>query len=439
MLTDRWTDLPPNPTVQASFLSPHRFNVVPAGRRSLKTETRKRKLVLRALQGGTYGPARFFFAAPTRDQAKRIAWKDLKDMSPKWAVSSISDGNLVIGYRNGSELHVLGMDRPERIEGSPWDGGVLDEYANMKPEAWTHHVRPALSDRMGWCDLIGVPEGRNHYYDTYEYSRAEMAAKGTDSDWGAYTWKSADVLPAAEIEAARRELDTLTFQQEYEASFVNFTGRAYYQFGDEHRAPLSYYPAGDLVFCFDFNVAPGVAVVCQEQDLPIGTTGTGCIGEVHIPQNSTTEAVCRKLVADWGEHEGRIFMYGDATGGAGGSAKVRGSDWDIVNRILGSHFGENRLFSRVQSANPRERVRVNAVNSRLKSDSGVVRMQIDALKCPNLVRDLDGVRLLVGGSGEIDKKYDPRLTHASDALGYYIVSEFPLADSSAQTIDFKVV
>ena len=62
---------------------------------------------------------------------------------------------------------MVGLDKPERIEGQPWDGGVLDEYANMKAHAWGANVRPALSDRLGWCDLIGVPEGRNHYYDLH--------------------------------------------------------------------------------------------------------------------------------------------------------------------------------------------------------------------------------------------------------------------------------
>jgi len=36
------------------------------------------------------------------------------------------------------------------------------------------------------------------------------------------------------------------------------------------------------------------------------------------------------------------------------------------------------------------------------------------------------VRVLEGGSGEIDKRFDPRLSHASDALGYYIVAEHPI-------------
>ena len=66
---------------------------------------------------------------------------------------------------NGAQIWVVGLDRPERIEGSPWDGGVLDEYGNMRANAWPEHIRPALSDRAGWCDFTGVPEGRNHYYD----------------------------------------------------------------------------------------------------------------------------------------------------------------------------------------------------------------------------------------------------------------------------------
>jgi hypothetical protein len=49
--------------------------------------------------------------------------------------------------------------------------GILDEFGNCKPNAWGANVRPALSDRNGWCDLIGVPEGRNHYYDNNKRSR----------------------------------------------------------------------------------------------------------------------------------------------------------------------------------------------------------------------------------------------------------------------------
>ena len=80
----RYYPLRTHPTQLAYSTSPHRFNVVPAGRRSGKTERFKRKLVQRALDVGTLRhdeTPRFFAGAPTRDQAKRIFWADLKAMT----------------------------------------------------------------------------------------------------------------------------------------------------------------------------------------------------------------------------------------------------------------------------------------------------------------------------------------------------------------------
>jgi hypothetical protein len=433
-LTPRWTPLREHPVQSAYFHSPHRFNVVPAGRRSGKTEVAKRKLVLRAAEGTRHDTPSFFAAAPTRDQAKRIFWHDLKAMVPKHLLAGRpSESDLMIPLVTGAQIWVVGLDRPERIEGKPWDGGVLDEYANMRPQAWGENIRPALSDRGGWCDLIGVPEGRNHYYDLFQRAHAEQTERGEASEWGAFHWKSADILPAEEIERARADLDPLTYAQEYEASFVNFEGRAYYPFErTTHTEKLAdrYDPDQPLIFCFDFNVAPGVAAVCQEMQLPSGHEGTAVIGEVFIPRNSNTPAVCRKLIADWGKHRGRVECYGDATGGARGSAKVAGSDWELVKQELRPAFGD-RFSLRVPAANPAERARVNAVNTRLLSGDGKVRLMVDPKRAPNVVRDLEGVRLLAGGGGEIDKKHDPELTHISDALGYYVESRFGLVDRRA--------
>lgn len=428
-LTPRWTRLRFHPVQRAYWTSPHRFNVVPAGRRSGKTEQAKRKLVKAALRGTAFDRPRFFAGAPTRDQAKRIYWDDLKSMIPAGLINGRpSETDLSIRLVNGSELVVVGLDKPERIEGQPWDGGVLDEFANMKAHAWAANVRPALSDRQGWCDLIGVPEGRNHYYELDRMARAEMLAKGAGSEWGAFTWVSADILPPEEIASARRDLDELTYQQEYEASFVNFEGRAYYPFAEAaHCARLAYDPARPIAFCFDFNVDPGVAVVTQEQRLPNGQDGTGVIGEVYIPRNSNTPAVCRKLIADWGRHSGRVICYGDATGGARGTAKIGGSDWDLIRAELAPIFRERLTFA-VPAVNPSVRGRINAMNTRLRAGDGTVRMMVDPTRAPHVVKDLEGVRLLTGGAGEIDKKADPMLSHISDALGYLIAQEFPVAE-----------
>jgi hypothetical protein len=102
-----------------------------------------------------------------------------------------------------------------------------------------------------------------------------------------------------------------------------------------------------------------------------------------------------------------------------------GSDWQLVKVEFQPVFG-NLMSLRVPSSNPRERVRLNAVNSRLKSAAGDIRLMVDPVAAPAVVKDFEGVRLLEGGSGEIDKKSDPGLSHWTDSVGYYVAKEFPI-------------
>jgi len=471
MLTDRWTPLDAHPEQLRLIRSPARFRVVAAGRRSGKTERGKRHLVRCALEGIT-GVARptFVAAAPTRDQAKRIFWQDLKALSPREWIESVSESELTIRYKIGSQLMVVGLDRPQRIEGVPLDGIVVDEIAEVKRESWEQSIRPALSTRgrpPGWAWFTGRPKGRGLFYELY--SRA-----GTREGWESFTWTSATVVDPAEIEQARQDLDPLTFAQEYEAQWVSFDGLAYYPWSPkDHLRRLTYDPARALIIGLDFNVDPGTAVVMQEQfidgetrtcvigevhtraliiglDFNVdpgtavvmqeqfidGETRTCVIGEVHIPKNSNTPAVCRRLVADWGKHAGDVLIYGDPAGGARHTSQTEGTDWDLAKQVLRPAFGD-RLRWRVGKKAPYVRDRLNAVNSRLKSTAGVVRLLVDPVAAPNVVRDFEGVTLLAGGSGELDKKGSEAkgLTHLTDALGYYIAEAFGIAERTT-SIDY---
>jgi hypothetical protein len=57
---------------------------------------------------------------------------------------------------------------------------------------------------------------------------------------------------------------------------------------------------------------------------------------------------------------------------------------------------------------------------------------VDPVKAPHVVRDLEGVALLAGGSGELDKKSNPALSHISDALGYYVAKESPITSNKVK-------
>jgi len=434
LLTPSWTHLEYHKTQNDYWNCDKRFIVSPAGRRSGKTEIAKRKLVKAAMFFSAFSNGRFICSAPTQQQAKEIFWTDLLSLIPKWAMARdpVTTPVPTIFLWNGARIQVIGLDKAARIEGSPVDGIVLDEYGNMKEKVWKENIRPALSTRgrPGWAILIGVPEGRNHYYRT-----ALFAQDPTNLDWAYFHWKSSEILPAFEIEAAKNELDELTYKQEYEGDFVTFAGCAYYGFDRAvHCIETGYDPNLDLILCFDFNRSPGVAVVVQEQqvthhDRLIDKTSTVVLDEVWIGKDSNTIKVCNQITEDWEYHKKDFLCYGDATGGAKTSSSVLGSDWDLIEGTLTAQFGD-RVKLRNKSSNPRERVRVNAMNGRMLNTAGRAALFADPIRASHVVEDLEGVTLKENGSGELDKTVDPQLTHISDALGYYIAEAYPAGGTS---------
>lgn len=382
-----------------------RFAVVPAGRRSGKTELAKRRLVISLALRKAWPDPRYFAAAPTRDQAKRIFWKDIKALTPQGWIKKIYESDLCLTTRFGSELWVVGMDKPERIEGVAWDGGVLDEYANMRPQAWTEHVRPALSDRRGWCWLIGVPEGLNHYKDIVDYAKA-----GADPEWGCYRWSSADILPPEELEAAKRQLDGRTFRQEYEGSFEGASGRVYYAYSVARHedAGITLNMRLPIILCCDFNVDPCIWEACQTDGKTVRV-----FDEIMLANTNTVE-MGKVAKARYGKHPAGVIVYGDSAGQSRSTAGQ--SDYALLTEL-------GFTTQRIKRANPAVKDRVNAVNAMLENTKGEVRLTHHPI-CKAFRKDLETVVWTESGA-EIDKRERSK-THASDALGYFIESEFAL-------------
>ncbi len=422
-LPPRWTPLRPHPVQTALWNSTARFKVVPAGRRGGKTELAKRELVKVLPDEKPWPDPRYFAAAPTNEQARAIFWDDLKALTPKPWIKKIRESYPhTIETIFGSSLVVVGLDKPERIEGQPWDGGIIDEIGNVKPDAWPEHIRPALSDRRGWCWMIGVPEGRNHYYDLYQY-----ALTSGDPEWAGFTWFAADILPAAEIAAMRRELDERTYRQEAEASFESYEGRSYWNFTPAvHVHAVEYRKELPLCLRFDFNETPMTCTTAQvyHEDYPSGTETVRMdhvkvIDEITI-RNSNTVEVCNELLNRYPDRRGRqAIVYGDAYGNTSTTGET---DYQIVDKILRAQHGWKLEF-RIPTANPSQTDRTNAVNAMFRSIEGHVRTTVDP-RCRNLIRDFERVTFKEG-TRVIDKA-DPELTHWSDGHGYHIHYDYPV-------------
>ena len=430
MLPSRWTELRWHPEQQRLLASEARWRVVAAGRRSGKTEMAKRRLVEAALDPPAVSTPTYIAAAPTRDQAKRIWWDDIKALSPKQWIRDISESELTIHYRTGSRLMVVGLDRPQRLEGIAIDGAVIDEIDECRQNVWSSSLRPALSTagRPGWCWFIGRPKGRRLLYDLYTNA-------ASTPDWEAFHWTSADVIGAAEVDAARRDLDARSFQQEYEAAFLSATGLVYYALDRaKHVRPVRYDPALPLVVALDFNVAPGSAVIIQEQMMPpwdqpkaAPHQHTVVVGEVHIPDDSRTDLVCERIRTRYAGHAQEVYLYGDPAGNQRRTS-AQSNDWDIVRQHLRTAFPN--LRDRVARSAPPVVDSTNSVNARLCNAAGDVRFAIDPQAAPQTLMDLEGVAWIEDhATREIDKS-DHRRTHWSDALRYYLHERFPIGGNN---------
>jgi len=197
------------------FNSTKRFKVVAAGRRFGKSRLAAWILLINAIQSTEKD---VFYIGPTFQQSKDIMWLMLKELGAD-LIAAAHENTAVLTLINGRRIYLKGSDRPDSLRGVGLAYVVLDEYASMKPVVWEQIIRPTLADVRGGAMFIGTPAGKNHFYDLY------TDALG-DDDWDAWQFNSTDnpFIPDDEIEAARKTMSSMSFRQEFEASFETFSG-----------------------------------------------------------------------------------------------------------------------------------------------------------------------------------------------------------------------
>lgn len=420
----RWYPLKPHPEQLRLINSPALVKLVPAGRRSGKTERGKRHLVKRALMD----EGNYFAAAPTYNQAKRIFWNDLKQLS----LSSThkrrpSESELTIFLPNGSTISVFGLDAPERIEGSPWSGGLVDEFGNLIERAWPENIQPALStvdprrpDFRAWVWLLGVPEGLNHYYKMVQGARARNDPQHED----VFTWHSADILPADVIANARRNLSPRQFRQEYEAAFEGANGRIYEDYGPMNHCFETLQPEEPIIWCHDFNYSPLSSAVIVKRGEKLYAVDEFVIYSA-VAANAADEFIERYK----GHKCRRVYLYGDPAGKAGEKHGQESNYSEIEKRLRSAGWNVER---RVEAAAPAIRDRQNAVRAMIYSASGERRFFVNPLRCPVLDDGLSTVQVKKG-SAFLETETDSQ--HITTAIGYMIARDYPV-DDRLTAVDF---
>jgi hypothetical protein len=202
------------------LLEGKRFAVVVAHRRFGKTVAALNHLIREAVLNEKETP-RYAYIAPTYGQAKRVAWDYLvKYTTPLGGTNNISE--LRVDFW-GRRIQLYGSDNPDSLRGQYFDGVIIDEVGDQNPKIWTDIVRPALTDRKGWCLFIGTPKGHNHFKELRD--RAEK-----EDGWGLLEFKASEtgVVDDTELKAAKSEMGEDKYRQEFECSFDAAVEGSYY-------------------------------------------------------------------------------------------------------------------------------------------------------------------------------------------------------------------
>ena len=379
------------------FCSNSRFRVCVGGRRFGKTFLSTGELLKAAIGGKNRN---CWYLAPTYQAAKEIAWSMLIDTIPEEYIVKTNETALTLKLINGSIISLKGAEKAQNLRGRSLDFCVLDEFSDMRPEAWYEVIRPSLSDRQGSALFIGTPKGRNHFYDLW------ASGLNKENDWQSfqYTTLEGGNVPESEVEAARIDLDERTFNQEYCAEFVTYSGLIYYAFSRE-LSVADCSDEGTLHIGMDFNLDPMSAVISVRRGEMLYA-----VDEIVMYGSNTDEMVTE--IKD--RYPNRyIIVYPDPASRQRKTSAGGRTDLSIL---------QNAGFAvKAKKSHALVRDRINAVNSRLLSSNGERKLFVSP-KCKQTIKSLERQTYKEGTSIPNKDGFD----HMNDALGYLVEYLFPV-------------
>ena len=412
-MDNMWPQLTYHQIQRELWTCKERFVYAPAGRQSGKTELALRRLVRYLPIKKPWPDPRYFYASPTYRQCKSVAWARLLSLIPDNWIRDISLTDLSIMTIFGSELFLVGLDKPERIEGQILDGGVIDENSDVKPGTFDLNILPTLVWRDGWIWFIGVPKRFGKGAIEYR-ARYMAAAAGELPNSAGFTWPSSGVVPEEMLEHARATMDIRDFQEQFEASWLNASGGIFHAFDREYNVrPCTYDPAIPILVGSDFNVNPMHWVLCHLK----GTT-LEVFDEIFLRHTNTPEALAT-LIGRYPEHKNWQF-YGDASSRGRHTSAYRTDYNHIASDGVLKAAGRTMHYLK---NNPPIADRFACTNARICDGTGTRHFFVDK-SCKHLINDLE-VRAYKPGTREAADVGD--IGHGTDAVGYLIYKRFPLS------------
>jgi len=380
--------------------SPQRFKVAVCGRRFGKTHVAIRELAKAASKPNQ----EIYYVSPSYRMSKTIAWRKLKHklQDLRW-VAKINESELTLTLKNGSVISLKGADNYDSLRGIGLDYLVMDEFADIDPEAWYEVLRPALSDKQGKALFLGTPKGMNWAYELFQMPEEDPV------NWASYQFTTIDGgnVTEEEIESARRDLDERTFRQEYLGTFETFSGRIYYAFDRKLNVITPEEINTSVIYTgWDFNIDPMSVVIAVRRgdDLYV-------IDEIRMFSSNTQEAV-DEVKSRY--PNSRVWAFPDPA-----SRQRKTSAGGTTDLIILQNAG---FIVKCPHSHTPVRDRINAVNSRLCGGDN----QRHLFVTPQAKFTIEGLERQTYKENTTTPDKESGYDHQMDALGYMVDYLFPV-------------
>ena len=392
-----------------------RFTVGVCGRRWGKTVSASKEAECVLMQPNK----RVWVVAPTYGASEKVfreIWNELinKQQLPTRRASYKEQ---YIEFEWGSVFEGKSADNPNSLVGEGLDLLVMDEAAKIKKIIWDMYLRPTLSDRKGRCIFITTPEGFNWVYDCYSLGFHDEMWYSFNSP----SWENQYAYPNGESDEdlieARRNMDSIIFDQEFGAKFTAMAGRVYPFDRTLDMGNFPYDPALPTYCSLDFGYRMPAAIWFQTSKVE-GRDHIYCIDEILHKRNMKTQDFALRVK---GKRYNVVSYFGDPAG-----KSVQGQ----------SGLGDIEIFRKfgINIRSVKDKISTNIVNGVthvrgfIESADGNRYVHLHK-KCLNLASDLENYRYpdhKEGSDLKMQPLKDGYFDHGADAFRYFFINRFPV-------------
>ena len=393
--------------------STERFRVLVGGRRVGKSKLAMQETLKVCLsQPGSL----CWWVAPTYKDAREIGWEEFESYAEqlKPAIESIHHSLLRVRFVNGSTIYFKGSDKFDSLRGRGLNFCVIDEAAFCHEDTWKKAIRPALSDKQGRALFTSTPNGRNWYWEQYNYAKRPDIVHWKAWHWP--TWKN-PLITQEDLDEAQRELSNVDFRQEYGAEFITKAGLVYDDFDEQNIIQHGTFKPDknfhDIYVGLDFGYASATAACFVGVER---ATGKCCIfDEIYVSRHDVeqvSQMVMRKLI-DW-----KVGMPSAIYCDPAGNAEELTSGISPVDYLRKKGFNVISKGTKVQYG-------LSLVRAYVLNAYGQRRLFVSDI-CKQTIRSFYGYSYKLGAKDLIleEPEKDNIHDHMMDAIRYFFVNKF---------------